>query len=186
MKKIWLLLLLLAAAALLAGCASNADTSQSSPRPEATGMIESILPDATDSMGSGNMPGAMGTDNPTQPGAGIESAEDARARSKAMEEAVEKLTEVEDAWVVAAGHTALVGLRFTTQYQGQVDERMKKMVLSRIQTVEKGVTGAAVTDDKTLVRMIEELSDSLEKAGDLTAVNSRVEELAKEITVYTE
>lgn len=179
-------MLLLAAAALLAGCASNADTSQSSPRPEATGMIESILPGATDSMGSGSMPGAMATDNPMQPGAGIDSIEDTRTRSKAMEEAVEKLTEVEDAWVVAAGHTALVGLKFTTQYQGQVDDRLKKMVLARIQTVEKGVTGIAVTNDTDLVRQIEKLSDGLEDATDLSAVNQQLEELARKITVYTE
>ncbi|MBQ9263244.1 MAG: YhcN/YlaJ family sporulation lipoprotein [Clostridia bacterium] len=193
MKKIWLLLLLMVSAALLAGCASNADT-LTSPKPDATGLIDSILPDMTDNVGTSPTPGAgsmesmepMATDDPTMPGAGIETVEDAKARSQAMEEAVEKLTEVDDAWVVAAGHTALVGVKFTGQYQGEVDERMKKMVLSRIQTVEKGVTGVAVTADETLVKGIEALSKTLESATNLTAVNTQLEELAKDITVYTE
>lgn len=186
MKKIWLLLLLLTAAALLAGCAGNADTAPSSPTPGATGIIESILPGATDSMGNSPMPGAQATDDPTQPGAGIESVQDARARSQAMEEAVEKLSEVEDAWVVAAGHTAAVGVKFAQQYQGKVDDRLKKMVLARAQTVEKGVTAVAVTADDKLVRRIQELSETLENAASMSAVSSQVDELAREITVYTE
>ena len=182
LKKIWLLALLLMAAALLAGCASNADT-LTSPRPEATGMIESILPGVSPSPAN-PMPGA--TDDPTMPMTGIETVQDAQTRSQAMEEAVEKLSEVDDAWVVATGHTALVGLKFTSQYQGGVDERMKKMVLARVQTVEKGITGVSVTDNETLVKSIQALEKTLEGASSLTAVNTQLEELAKEITVYTE
>ncbi len=183
MKKIRLFLLLLAAA-LLSGCASNADNAQPSPRPNATGIIESILPGATDRANTSPMPGA--TDDPTMPGAGIETVQDAQTRSQAMEEAVEKLSEVEDAWVVATGHTALVGVQFTKQYQGQADERMKKMILARVQTVEKGVTGVAVTADEALVKRIMTLSESLRTASDLNTINSQAAELAKEITVYTE
>lgn len=186
MKKFWLLMLLLLLAAALAGCASQADTAPSSPKPDATGLIESILPGATAQPGASPTAGAMATDDPTMPGGGIESVEDAQSRSKAMAEAVEKLTEVDDAWVVAAGHTALVGLEFTDQYQGQVDERMKKMVLTRVQTVEKGVTGVAVTADSAWVRKIRELSKTLPDAASMSAVKTQVDELAKEIKVYTE
>ena len=185
LKKIWLLLLLLLAAALLAGCASSADTTPSSPRPDATGMIESILPRATDNVGASPSPGAQATDDPTMPMAGIESVEDARTRSEAMEKAVEKLSEVEDAWVTAAGHTALVGLKFTRQYQGKVDDRMKKMVLERVQTVEKGVTGVAVTADEKKNKKIQALTETLKDAASMSAVSSQVDELAREITVYT-
>ena len=165
LKKIWLLLLLLLAAALLAGCASSADTTPSSPRPDATGMIESILPRATDNVGTSPSPGAQATDDPTMPMAGIES--------------------VEDAWVTAAGHTALVGLKFTRQYQGKVDDRMKKMVLERVQTVEKGVTGVAVTADEAMIKKIQALTETLKDAASMSAVSSQVDELAREITVYT-
>ena len=184
MKKIRLLLLLLLTSALLAGCAGNADNAQPSPSPNATGIIESVLPGATDRIGSSPMPDA--TDDPTMPGAGIETVQDAQTRSKAMEEAVEKLSEVDDAWVVATGHTALIGVEFTKQYQGQVDDRMKKMILSRVQTVEKGVTGVAVTADEMMVKRIQTLAENLRTAADLNAINSQAAELAKEITVYTE
>lgn len=186
LKKIWLLMLLFLSAALLAGCASQADTSPASPSPEATGLIESILPGMTDRPDVNPTAGAMATDDPSMPGAGIERVEDAQTRSKAMEEAIEKLSEVENAYVAAAGHTALVGLEFTKQYQGKVDDRMKKMVLTRVQTVEKGVTGVAVTDDAEMVKKIREISESLDNAASMSAVKAQVDELARDIKVYTE
>lgn len=183
MKKLWLLLLLLTmAAALLAGCASNADT-LASPSPAVTNMMPQVSPNATDGMMS-PMPGNSAA--PTSGAGGITSLEDAQKASEAMEDALERLTEVDDAYVVATGTTALVGLKFTAQYQGQVDDRMKKMVLARVQTVDKTITGVAVTDEEARVKEIDALSETLENATSLEAVTTQADDLASQITVYTE
>jgi len=189
-KKTWSLLLLLTlAAALLAGCASNADT-LSSPTPGATQMNPMASPDMTENiMTSPGPDSSVSPDSSAAPvlGAGsIATLEDAKRASEQMEDALEKLTEVKDAYVVPLGEKALVGLEMDAQYQGEVDERLKKMVLARVQTVNKTVTGVAVTADPVLVKGVEALADTLEGATSLSAVSTQLEEMLGKIQVYTE
>ncbi len=132
MKKIWLFLVLIVlAAAVLTGCAGSADT----------------LP--TPTPGTSANPGMMSPARPTaapeasEAPSAIRTVEDARKAAEEMEDAIEKLSEVDEADVALAGDTALVGLKLTGQYQGQVDDRLKKMVLTRVQTVEKSIAKAA-------------------------------------------
>jgi hypothetical protein len=112
--------------------------------------------------------------------------ESAQQAAQAMEEAVEKLSEVDDAYVVPMGDTALVGLKFTSQYQGGVDDRLKKMVLTRVQTVEKSIAKVAVTDDAALTGGIQALAETMKGASSLTDVNGKAEEMLKQLTVYGE
>lgn len=185
LKKIWLLFILLVlSTALLAGCAGNADT-LASPSPGATGsMMPQVSPNAADGM-NGLTPDASAA--PTDgTGSGILSLEDAKKASEAMEDAIVKLTEIDDAYVIATGDTAVVGLKFDQQYQGKLDDRIKKMVLTRVQTVDKAVTGVAVTTDAAQVKEIEALAQALESASSLDAVKTQMDELAAQITVYRE
>lgn len=190
MKKTWMLLpLFLLTAALLAGCASNADT-LASPTPGATmDILPQVSPNATNSvlmpdMAPSSTPDASSA--PTLGAGGITTLEDAKKASEAMEDALEKLTEVDDAYVIAAGNRALVGLKFTAQYQGEVDDRLKKMALTRVQTVDKTITGVAVTAEEALVKEIEALAETLEKATSLGAVTTQAETLMNQISVYEE
>lgn len=182
MKRLWFLLLLTAlSAALLTGCASNADT-LATPTPGATNMLDNLMPGNT----------ASPTDNAAAPGASASpeanapTAEDARKAAKAMEEAVEKLSEVDDAYVIPLGDTALVGLEFESQYQGGLDDRLKKMVLARLQTVDSAVTKAAVTDSGVTVTAIKALAETLKTASSLNDVNGKAEDILKQLTVYSE
>ncbi len=188
MKKIWFLLLLtVISAALLTGCASNADTLPS-PTPGATNMLDGLLPGAGEASASPDaaMPSAS-PENSAGPAANGEmTLESAQQAAQAMEEAVEKLSEVDDAYVVPMGDTALVGLKFTSQYQGGVDGRLKKMVLTRVQTVEKSIAKVAVTDDAALTGGIQALAETMKGASSLTDVNGKAEEMLKQLTVYGE
>lgn len=182
MKKTLLILMLtLLSAVMLTGCASNADT-LASPTPGATNMLENLLP------GTGMSTESPVTDNATiQPDgtqAPTASIEDTRKAVQAMEEAVERLSEVNDAYVITVGDTALVGLAYENQYQGGTDDRLKKMVLARLQTVDKNITKAAVTSDEPLVTGIEALAETLKSASSLEDVNKRAEEMLKQLTVY--
>lgn len=192
LKKLWMLMALLTlAAALLTGCASNADT-LATPTPGAPMMTPMVSPSTTDGLMNDLMPDLMPSASPDESAApamgagGIETLEDAKRASENMEDALEKLSEVDDAYVVATGTTALVGLEFNGQYQGGVDDRLKQMVLSRVQTVDKTITGVAVTADPALVRNIEALAETLDDATSLSAVATQAEELAGQITVYRE
>ena len=185
MKKLWMLMLLLArAAAVLAGCASNADT-LASPSPAVSAM-PSASPDATNSPTS-PQPDASGNPGSVMPGmGGITSLEDAQKKSEEMEDAIGKLSEVDDAYVVAIDTRALVGVKYNSQYQGQTDDRMKKMILARIQTVDKAVTGVAVSSEEDQVKKIQSLAENLDSATSLSAISSQAEDLMNQITVFTE
>ena len=188
MKKLWLLLLLtVLAAILLTGCASNAD-SLATPTPGNSGAQNNLIPNLTATGTPGpsitSYPSAIGT-----PGNGNNSAqnpEDIRDASKKMAEAVERLSEVDDAYVLALGDTALVGLKFTPEYQGKADERIKKMVLARVQTVDKTVRSVAVTDDVKWLQDIQALTETLGSALNLDTLKAQMDDLVKQITVYTE
>lgn len=191
MKKTWLLLLLmLLSAALLAGCASNADT-LASPTPGATDRIPLTSPLATQGTDAGLAPDASMTpaDSAAPAGGtpgGYATLEDAKKASEAMGEAIERLTEVEEAYVVPAGGTALVGLEMDEQYQGEVDDRLKRMVLTRVQTVDKSITGVAVTADRLLVPEIEALEATLDGVGSLSELADKAAQQIKKLVVFSQ
>ena len=186
--KLWILLLLgLAAALALTGCASGAAT-MGTPTPNPAPSVDPMMP----GMGGANQPSGapMATGSPdgapsSQVNGGM-TLEDAKKASDEMEDAVEKLSEVDEAYVVPLGDTALVGVTFTREYQGQADDRLKKMVLTRLQTVDKAVTGVAVTDNTALVTGIRALAKGLEGASSMEDVNTRAEEILKQLTVYNQ
>lgn len=190
MKKTWILLLLMIlTAALLAGCASNADT-LASPTPGATQQMPAVSPMTTNGAMASPSPDASmtpaGSSSPASSAPGsYATLEEAEKASEAMGEAIEKLAEVDEAYVVPVGNTALVGLELDDQYQGEVDERLKKMVLSRVQTVDKNITGVAVTAEKLMVPEIMALEKLLDGAGSLTDFTEKAAQQLKKLVVFT-
>ncbi len=188
MKKLWLLLpLTLLAAILLTGCASSAD-SLATPTPGNNGAQNNLLPNLTATGTPGpsitTQPAATGT--PDNGNSSAQNPEDVRDASKKMADAVERLSEVDDAYVLALGDTALVGLKFAPEYQGKADDRIKKMVLARVQTVDKTVRSVAVTDDVKWLQDIQALTETLGSALNLDTLKAQMDDLVKQITVYTE
>ncbi len=179
-RTLILLALVLLSAAMLTGCASNADT-LASPTPGATNMLDNLMPGTGVSTETPMTDATVQPDGTQTPAASIE---DTRKTVQAMEEAVERLSEGDDAYVITIGDTALVGLEFENQYQGEADDRLKKMVLARLQTVDKGIAKVAVTSDEPLVTSIEALTEAMKSASSLEDVNKRAEEMLKQLTVY--
>lgn len=174
---------------VLNGCASNADT-LASPGPtinstqmpgkelvdDAKEMLPSMAPDASSSPDTDIPVGSQG----------LTSLEEIRAASEQMEEAIDMLSEVDDAAVVAIGKQALVGIEFDSQYRGPLDERVQKMILARIQTINKSVDKIYVSDAKEQYQAIEQLSEDVEKADSLTAVTEKFNALAQKLKPYSE
>ena len=180
-KTLMFLMLALLSAVLLTGCASNADT-LASPTPGATNMLNNLMPGTGTATETPMMDNAtMQPDGTASPAATIE---DTRKNVQAMEKAVENLSEVDDAYVITVGDTALVGLEFENQYQGGTDERLKKMVLARLQTVDQNIAKVAVTSDEPLVTSIKALTETLKSAASLDDVNRKAEEILRQLTVY--
>lgn len=60
------------------------------------------------------------------------------------------------------------------------------MILARIQTVDKAVTGVAVSSEEDQVKKIQSLAENLDSATSLSAISSQAEDLMNQITVFTE
>ena len=183
MKKIgYLVCFLFLTLFLVTGCAKKANKSATpAPAPATMQPSTQMNPSPTT-----NMPILSDLKEGAQDLMGLTTLQDVQQSSEEMEDAVEQLSEVDDAYVIAHGNMALVGLVMNSQYQGEVDERLQKMVLGRVQTIEKSITGVAVTDDAKKVQEIEKLTEQLDSAQDLTAVTSSLETLMKDIPVYKE
>lgn len=188
MKKTMILtILLLCAALLLSGCASNAGAS---PTDNMTLTSPGASPNVTTSPGMnsdtpGNGLGALSTG---MPGAGaaqqIETAEDALTASKALRDAVIKLTEVDTASAVAVGNTALVGVKYDESYQGGLDDRLRGMILTRAQTVSPAITSVAVTDKEEEITQINSLFQMLQNGSPYTTVQANADTMTAGLDVY--
>ncbi len=185
MNKKWILTMLCAfALVLLAGCTSNADVLPS-PSPAATTMkpspslLPSVAPVASPSPG-------VGTPTTTAPGttgAAITTIDEAKKVSKDIKDELEKLSEVSQATVVAAGDTAVVGLTFDTQYKGGLTKRITDMIKDRIGTVNTGIQKIGTTSQATQVKSIQDLSATMEKTGTtISSLQTQVDALYKTIT----
>lgn len=176
MKK-WILipLLILAVGVTLSGCGirSNVGTTPAptaqatvkptnSPAPLAT-MEATASPDT-----AGGATAGMTTEAPMggMTANAMTPAEAGRLAER-ISEAVERLSEVDDAEVIVSGSRALVAVEFDDQYSAGLDERMKKMITETVQEVDETLTEVEITDDDTLYGQVKGLGERLAKATGL-------------------
>lgn len=204
MKKILLTLSALSLAVMLGGCKSSADLTTATSEPTSTASttpnVTTVQPGATnglDSMmdGAGNMldgmmDGANGTngtdgvlpDSTVIPeSTGVTSMDKARRVIEQIEEELERLSEVDDAEVVIAGNKAAVGIEFDDQYRAGLDDRLRKIVKERIDSVISGISTVAITADETVMDAIESLGERLDTMSDMTALESDLNAIIRKI-----
>lgn len=189
MKKIGCFVCFLMMAALLFSGCSRSSANEPAPTPGSTQSMPQTSPmiDTTDMpILSDLKEGVNNIANGAENMMGLTTLQDVQQASEEMEDAVEQLSEVDDAYVIAHGNKALVGLEMNSQYQGGVDERLQQMVLARLQTIEKGISEAAITDEAQKVQSIRSLTEKLDDATDLSQILPMMEELMQGMDTYTE
>lgn len=193
MKKTLLLLSSLMLALLLGSCSAKDDMSMVTSEPTASAWpstspsVTTVLPSVTDNMLDGTMDGANGTDS-VLPDAtmipestGVTSMDKARRVIEQIEEELERLSEVDDAEVVIAGNKAAVGIEFDDQYKAGLDDRLRKIIKERIDSVISGISTVAITADEGVRDAIESLGDRLDTMSDMTALESDLDAIIKKI-----
>lgn len=187
MKKSLTLLLLACALAMTACAAKDKTTVTDEPQATATNSPEmapqstGMLPGVGDMM---DLPDAMieaPTTTTSPKSTGVTSMEKARSVVEAIEDELERLSEVEDAQVIIAGNKAAVALEFDDQYQGGVDDRLREIVKERIDGVISGVTDISITTDRDIMDELEALGERLSTLSDMTALQSDLDALIKKI-----
>jgi len=153
---------------------ASAQTDMTTMAPEMNGNTAGTMtgvPGVTDSTGAADMTGTNGmtatggTTGMTAAGASGMTAAQAGRTAEKIEEAVERLSEVDDAEVVLDGDSrVLVAVEFDDQYSAGLDERMKKMIVDAVKKVDDGLTDIEITDDSTLYGQVKGLGERLAKA----------------------
>jgi len=142
------------------------------------------VPGMTDSTGANDMTGTNGTMGMTSAaGTSDMTAAQAGRTAERIEEAVERLSEVDDAEVVLDGDSrVLIAVEFDDQYSAGLDERMKKMIVEAVQKVDDGLRDIEITDDSTLNGQVKSLGERLSKATGLDELASDFGDLWNRIT----
>lgn len=135
--------------------------------PDSTG--DPMLPIGTDAPG--------GLSNSLPEAAGVTTVSSARKIMEEIEDELERLSEVTDAQVVVSGNTAAVALRFDSQYQTGIDNRLENMVRDRIKGIVSGVNNVVISSDKTIYDNLESLGDRLENASSLSEIQNELDAL---------
>jgi len=173
----------------LAGCAAgNANTlgQTESPAVTFTPQTATMAPVTTaapmDTMAPGNSQSMNGTGGMTQGdtngmngtgttnGAGAASAAsamtpaDAGRLAERIAEAVERISEVDDAEVIVRDERALIAVEFDDQYSAGLDERMKQPTTETAQKEDEKITEVEITDDSTLYGQVKSLAERIGKA----------------------
>lgn len=172
MKRIGLLLLCLLVGVMLTACATSAAPT---PTPM-TSPMNSMLPSMT--------PDVLGTPAPTD-GAQMTAAmtgTESAAFSKKANDATGKISEIGSCVTAIIGNTCVAGVQFDSQYKGELTDRIRDMVASRIQSAVPTVDRVAVTSDPEISTQISSIADQISKtdalgglAGELDAVFGKIQ-----------
>lgn len=101
-------------------------------------------------------------DSTTREATGVTSMDKARRVIEQLEEELERLSEVEEAHVIIAGHKAAVALTFDDQYKAGIDDRFRKIVRERIDGVIGGIDTVALDDGQNRHGRAGSLADRLD------------------------
>ena len=171
-KWILTLLCIVAVGATLSGCASrgNANTMTPTTAPATTQPMMTMEPTTAPMMTAEPM---MTADATTSPEADTSAAATGMTPAQAgklaeqIAEAVERLSEVDDAEVVVSDNRVLVAVEFDDQYSAGLDDRMKQMITEAVQEVDEKLTDVQITDDDTLYGQVKGLGERFAKATGL-------------------
>lgn len=184
MKKTMVLsVFLLMVCALLAGCFNSGDqTPDQSPAP---GGIATPGPTASTN-DTGMAPEATGAPGAT-PGIGAAANNggggfDWPAQAAAVEARIAMFSEIQDCRVVADEGTALVGVKFTGAYQGEMTQRIRDMIAGEVMAADNAIQVVAVTAEEQDVNQIFTLADQQRQGSAPADLKQKIDQIARNTT----
>ena len=147
---------ILALSAALCGCMNtglrDGDNAATSPTPTATDGA-SVMPNNTSA---------------------ITAAFDWMKNAGSVEQKINLLSEIESSRVVVTGNTALVGVTFTSQYQGEMT--------IEVQQADPAIKTVAVTSEKEDVAKINDIADRMAKGTPESELESEIDTIVRNVT----
>ena len=135
---------MLAASVVMVGCSANTMSTAPTASPMTTTAAPTNSPMATAE--------ATAEPSPASPAQAGQLAEK-------IAQAVQQISEIDEAQVVVNNDRALVAVRFDAQYNAGLDDRMKQQITETVQKVDDGLKDVEITDDDTLYGQIKGLGE---------------------------
>ena len=146
MKKWFLTLMCMAAVSvMMVGCSANTVSTAPTASPMATTAAPTHSPMAT----------AEATAATTE---AMTPAQAGQLAEK-IAQAVQQISEIDEAQVVVNNGRALIAVRFDAQYSAGLDDRMKQQITETVQKVDDNLKDVEITDDDTLYGQIKGLGE---------------------------
>lgn len=160
-KKWFLALLCLAVAGMaLTGCASgNATGVSATPTPTNTSPVTMNTPSPSPTASPMATMSPEATDGMMNADAAAMTPAEAGRLAEQIAEAVERISEVDEAEVIVHNERVLVAVEFDDQYSAGLDDRMKQTIVEAVQGVDEGLNDVEVTDDDTLYGQVKGLAE---------------------------
>ena len=99
-----------------------------------------------------------------------------------IEAQLSQISEISEARVVVTGSTALVGVKFSNAYQGEMTERIREMIAAEIMKADPQIKTVAVTSEEDDVEDIYEISERTLMGEELDALKEDINEIVRNAT----
>lgn len=186
LRKSQIAALLLIVLALAVGACMNTASPQTAPTidpfsgaPTATDIpapIATVAPAA-----QGNTAGAAQGDTTSKPNASAQRYDWAND-AETVENRIGQISEIAECRIVVNGDTALVGVRFTPQYKGEMTERICDMIAGQVKAADPALQTVAVTAAEEDVSRIYEISDAAKAGQSVDALKSDIDAIVRNAT----
>lgn len=130
---------------------------------------------AADNNGIGNMMGGNMTNN-TAP------IFDWLDMGTTVEDKINMISEIEKCRIVVNDGTALVGVTFAGQYQGDLTQRIRDMVAGEIMEADKNIRTVAVTSDAEDVQKINRIADQIASGTSAQEFKGEIDSIVRNVT----
>jgi len=140
-----------------------------------------VVPEAE----NGAMPDASvapGTDATNAIVSGAEQAFDWLTQGISVESKINMISEIQKSRVIVSGQTALVGVTFANQYQGEMTQRIRDMVAGEIQSADAAIQSVAVTAAQEDVDRINAIADKLQTGTPMSEVQGEIDSIIRNVT----
>ncbi len=169
-KIFFMALIIVTICAMMTACMNTGETNnanvQASPSPTAN-----FMPDTTNNTGStsDSTNGALGVFDWANGAANIEGN-------------INQISEIAESRVVVTGTTALVGVKFTSAYKGEMTERIREMIAAEVKKADANIQTVAVTADEKDVEGVYSLSDQVRAGRTGDDLSAEINEIVRNAT----
>ncbi len=122
------------------------------------------------------------TTDPNASASPIAQAFDWLMNGPGVEDRINMLSEIQDSRIIVNGNTALVGVKFASQYQGEMTQRIRDMVAGEVQAADANIQAVAVTAEEADVQKIDEMADQIATGTPVSELESEIDAIVRNVT----